>query len=139
VVIARPQTFMNASGSSIAPLVKKLDIAPPDLIVIHDDLDLPTGKLRIRFGGSAGGHKGIASIIANLGSQDFCRVKVGIGRPETGDNVRPVDKEAAVVDYVLSDFTAEEMEAIPPVITEAGAAVICLLTEGLEAAMNKYN
>ena len=81
VVLARPQTYMNASGESVSRLVKRLNINLSGLIVIHDDLDLPLGKIRIRLGGSSAGHKGIDSIIAHLGSQDFYRLRVGIGRP----------------------------------------------------------
>jgi PTH1 family peptidyl-tRNA hydrolase len=138
VVVARPQNFMNSSGASVDPLVKKLNITPANLIVIHDDLDLPLGKVRLRLGGSSGVHKGIDSIIAHLGSREFHRVRVGIGRPDL-----PVDfdgdKEAAVVEYVLSDFTTEEKLVITRTIPEVSQAVLCLLTEGLKAAMNKYN
>jgi PTH1 family peptidyl-tRNA hydrolase len=137
-VLARPQTYMNASGESVSRLVKRLNITPADLIVIHDDLDLPPGKIRIRFGGSAGGHKGIDSIIDHLGSQDFYRVRVGIGRPSLPE-VSAADKEAAVIEYVLSDFTPEEKDIITQAIPEVSQAILCLLTEGLTAAMNKYN
>lgn len=96
---------MNASGESVSALLRKLDLTPADLIVIHDDLDLPTGKIRLRLGGSSGGHKGIDSIIARIGAQDFYRVRVGIGRPDTGEDAA---KEDAVIAYVLADFTPEE-------------------------------
>jgi PTH1 family peptidyl-tRNA hydrolase len=138
VVIARPQTYMNASGKSVSQLVKRLSIAPADLIVIHDDLDLPPGKIRIRQGGSSGGHKGIDSIIEHLGSRDFYRVRVGIGRPDTPEGSAE-EKEAAVIAYVLSSFTRAEKKLIDKAIPEVSRAIICLLTEGLEAAMNKYN
>jgi len=85
VVIARPQTYMNQSGEAVSQLVKKFKIGLDDLLVIHDDLDLPLGKLRLRPGGSSGGHKGIESIITKLGSQDFPRLRVGIGRPVRED------------------------------------------------------
>jgi PTH1 family peptidyl-tRNA hydrolase len=138
VLLARPQTYMNSSGESVSRLVKRLNITPADLIVIHDDLDLLPGKIRIRLGGSSGGHKGIDSIIAHLHSHDFYRVRVGIGRPALLGG-SPRDKEAAVIDYVLSDFTPDEKKIIHRVIPEVGQAIICLLTEGLTAAMNKYN
>jgi PTH1 family peptidyl-tRNA hydrolase len=138
VVLARPQTYMNASGESVSLLVKRLNISIADLIVIHDDLDLSLGKIRIRFDGSSGGHKGIDSIITHLGSQEFCRVRVGIGRPAPADDATP-DKESAVIDYVLSDFTPEERLVTARVIPEVSRAVVCLLTEGLTAAMNKFN
>lgn len=138
VVLARPQTFMNSSGDSVSRLVKRFKVDMADLIVIHDDLDLPLGKIRIRQGGSSGGHKGIDSIIARLGSRDFIRVKVGIGRPLLND-VSPEDREAAIVDYVLSDFTPEEKKIIDQVIPRVSEALLCLLTEGLTATMNRYN
>lgn len=137
-VLARPQTYMNASGDSVAALTRKLDITPADLIVIHDDLDLPVGKIRLRRGGGSGGHKGIDSIVARLGSADFYRVRVGIGRPdETG--LDPADKEAAVVAYVLSDFSKEEKKQIDTAIPQVGQAVIYLINEGVTAAMNRFN
>jgi len=136
-VLARPQTYMNASGESVSALMKKLNVSAADLIVIHDDLDLPVGKLRLRMGGSSGGHKGIDSIIARTGTQDFYRVRVGIGRPETEANA--VDKESVVIDYVLRDFTHEEKKIIDMVIPEVSEAIAFLLAEGLTAAMNKYN
>jgi len=137
VVVARPQIYMNASGESVSALMKKLNVAPADLIVIHDDLDLPPGKMRLRLGGSSGGHKGIDSIIARIGTQEFYRVRVGIGRPDTGENA--ADKESAVIDYVLRDFTREEKKIIDTVIPKVGEAIAYLLSEGLNAAMNKYN
>jgi len=138
VVLARPQTFMNSSGESVSRLLKILKINPSDLIVIHDDLDLPPGKIRIRLGGSSGGHKGLDSIIAHLGSKDFYRVRIGIGRPALSED-STADKEAEVIGYVLSDFTPEEKNIITRVIPEVRQAILCLLAEGLTAAMNKYN
>jgi PTH1 family peptidyl-tRNA hydrolase len=138
VVLARLQTFMNASGESVSRLTKRLNISPSDLVVVHDDLDLPPGKIRIRRDGSSGGHKGLDSIIAHLHSRDFYRVRVGIGRPSPTEG-SVSDKEAAIVTYVLSDFTTEEKDIITGVIPEVSQAILCLLTEGLTAAMNKYN
>jgi len=137
VVLARPQTYMNASGESVSALMNKLNVAPADLIVIHDDLDLPVGKIRLRLGGSSGGHKGIDSIIARIGTQDFYRVRVGIGRPETEAN--DADKESAVIEYVLRDFTRDEKKSVDAVIPLVCEAIAFLLAEGLPAAMNKYN
>ncbi len=136
VVVARPQTYMNASGEAVSALLQRLDVAPADLIVIHDDLDLPTGKIRLRLGGSAGGHKGIDSIIMHIGTQDFYRVRVGIGRPEA-DNIPA--KEDAVIGYVLSDFTYEEKKVIDETIPQVSEAIAFLLAKGITAAMNKYN
>lgn len=138
VVLARPQTFMNESGEAVSRLVTKYKIGMSDLIIIHDDLDLPTGKIRLRQGRGSGGHKGIESIIARLGKGNFYRVRVGIGRPDILENA-DIDKEQVVIDYVLSGFTREERKIINGVIPEVSRAVSCLLTEGIETAMNKYN
>jgi PTH1 family peptidyl-tRNA hydrolase len=138
VVLARPQTYMNASGESVSALVRKLNILPSDLTVIHDDLDLPPGKIRLRLGGGSGGHKGIESIIARLGSRDFYRVRVGVGRPDIAED-STADKEEAVIAYVLSDFTQEEKRIIDKIMPDVSQAIVCLLTEGLDAAMNKFN
>ena len=138
VVLARPQTYMNASGESVSALLRNLNIAPSDLTVIHDDLDLPTGKIRLRLGGSSGGHKGIDSIIARIGTRDFHRIRVGIGRPDI-DEGTPAVKEEAVVAYVLTDFSSEEKKIIDEVMPQVSEAIVCLLAEGLTAAMNKYN
>jgi PTH1 family peptidyl-tRNA hydrolase len=138
VVLLRPQTYMNESGESVSRMAKRLKITSSNLIVIHDDLDLPPGKIRLRQGGSSGGHKGIDSIIEHLQNRDFYRVRVGIGRPDTPEG-SPQEKEAAVIAYVLSSFTRAEKKIIDKVIPEVSQAIACLLTEGLEAAMNKYN
>ena len=137
VVLAKPQTYVNLSGQSVSRLIKRFNINLNDLIVIHDDLDLPLGKIRISHGSSSGGHKGIDSIISCLGSQDFTRLRVGIGRP-TAEGFAEVS-EADVVAYVLSNFTPDEKQVIVRVIPRVSEAILCLLTEGLVAAMNKYN
>jgi PTH1 family peptidyl-tRNA hydrolase len=136
VVVARPQTYMNASGEAVNALLQRLDITPADLIVIHDDLDLPTGKIRLRWGGSSGGHKGIDSIISHIGTPDFYRVRVGIGRPEP-DNAPA--KEDTVIGYVLSDFTTDEKKIIDETIPLVSEVIVFLLAKGITAAMNKYN
>jgi len=138
VMLARPQTFMNNSGESVSRLVKRYKTELTDLIIIHDDLDLPTGKTRIRQGRGSGGHKGIESIVSHLGEGYFYRVRVGIGRPDIAED-SDIDKEQAVIDYVLSGFTRQEKKIIKKVILEVSQAILCLLTEGIEAAMNKYN
>ena len=135
-VLAKPQTYMNMSGQSASRLVNKFKVALGDLIVIHDDLDLPLGKLRIRQGGSSGGHKGVESIISELGSQDFIRIRVGIDRPN--EKVTEIS-EADIIEYVLNDFTTDEKQIINQIKAILSEAILCLLTEGLEAAMNKYN
>jgi PTH1 family peptidyl-tRNA hydrolase len=138
VLLAKPKTFVNLSGEAVRSLMRKYKIPVTDLIVIYDDLDLPLGKLRLRPGGSAGGHKGIKSLISTLGSKDFCRIKVGISRP-TDEDGNPLSDEDAIVGYVLSDFTSEEEAAIKPTIATVAEAVDCILTEGIIAAMNKFN
>jgi PTH1 family peptidyl-tRNA hydrolase len=138
VVLARPQTYMNRSGQSVNLLVKKLKISLDDLVVIHDDLDLPPGKIRIRQDGGSAGHKGIDSIVAELGSRDFLRIRVGIGRPPVYKGFTGND-ESDIIAYVLSDFTLEEKQIISQSIPRVSEAILCLLTEGLIASMNKYN
>lgn len=130
VLLARPLTFMNASGEAVAPLARYYGVQPVDIIVIHDDLDLASGKLRLRANGSSGGQNGIRSIIERLGSPDFARVKVGIGRP-------PGRMDPA--DYVLQNFSVAEEEIFTPLRGRVADAVECWLAEGIEAAMNRYN
>lgn len=130
VILAKPRTFMNESGKAVAALVGRERIDPADLIVIYDDLDLPLGQIRIRPRGSAGGHKGMQSIIQALGSQDFPRIRVGIGRPEEGGEA---------VSYVLGNFAPQERPAIQEAIATVGQALITILSEGLEKAMSLYN
>jgi len=138
VLLAKPKTFVNLSGEAVGQLIRKYSIAVDDLIVICDDLDLPLGKLRLRPGGSAGGHKGINSLISALGSKDFCRIKVGIGRP-TKEEGTAITDEDAIIDYVLSDFIPQEEAAINQAIARVAEAVHCILAEGITAAMNKFN
>ena len=129
VVLARPQTFMNLSGQAVKGLLQWLRLTPAEIVVFHDDLDLPLGRIRLRPGGSAGGHRGIRSIIDSLGAQDFARLRVGIGRPEGND----------AIDYVLGDFTAAERQIMAESYARAAEAVACILAEGLEVAMNRFN
>ena len=133
VVLARPQTFMNLSGKSVSRLLNRLKVDFDNLIVIHDDLDLPLGRIRIRQGGSSGGHKGIESVIGELGSQGFIRIRIGIGRPS--ENV----SEDEIIGFVLSNFTLEEERVIKKAIARVSDAILCLIAEGLETAMSKYN
>ena len=137
VALAKPQTYVNLSGQSVSRLIKKFDVNLSDLLVIHDDLDLPLGKIRISHGSSSGGHKGVDSIISCLGSQGFTRLRVGIGRPTTGGFAEI--SEADIVAYVLSNFTPDERQIIVQVIPRVSEAIYCLLAEGLAAAMNRYN
>lgn len=126
-----PQTYMNLSGDSIAEAVNfyKIDVAD-ELLVVYDDISLDIGQLRIRAKGSAGGHNGIKSIIARLGTMDFMRIKVGVGeKPEGWD----------LADYVLSRFSDEEAPVMDEGITNAARAAEILLSDGIETAMNQYN
>lgn len=138
LILARPQTMMNLSGHPVSRLVERYQINPEDLIIIHDDLDLPLGKIRIRQGGQSGGHKGIESIIAGTGNSDFIRIRVGIGRPDYIESAA-TDKDAEVINHVLSDFDTKEKKSVAAVINKVNEAIICLLNEGLTAAMNRYN
>ncbi len=138
VVAARPQTYMNLSGEPVGYLIKRFGIDFNNLLVIHDDLDLPLGKLRIRQGGGSGGHKGIESIVSCLGSQDFVRLRVGIGRPPATEDSSEIS-DADIIAYVLSDFTPDQKQIIATVIPRVNEAILCVLTEGLSSAMNKYN
>jgi len=132
IILAKPQTYMNLSGQSVRRLIKKFKIRPADLLVIHDDLDLPLGKIRLRQGGGSGGHKGVESITAELQSRDFARLRVGIGRPEE-------TSEADIVAYVLSDFTPGEKQVITKAIPQVSEAILSFLTEGITMAMSRYN
>jgi PTH1 family peptidyl-tRNA hydrolase len=132
VVLAKPQTFMNLSGTSVVPLLRSLRLAPGDLLVVYDDLDLAVGTLRLRPSGSAGGHHGMESIIGGLGDREFPRLRIGIGRP--GD--RSPDEVAG---YVLSDFSGAERTIMSEVYARAADAIECVVGEGLSVAMNRYN
>ena len=125
-----PQTFMNLSGASVGPACKSLGVVSGDLIVVHDDIDLPLGRLRIRIGGGHGGHNGIRSIAEVLGSADFCRLKVGVGRPSHGGDV---------AGYVLGGFAAAEKPSLETVLDQAEQAVHAILVQGIAAAMNEFN
>jgi PTH1 family peptidyl-tRNA hydrolase len=130
VILAKPLTYMNASGEAVGPLMRYYQIEPDDLIVIHDDLDLDSGKLRLRRDGSSGGQNGIRSIIQHLGSQEFHRVRIGIGRP-------PGRMDPAA--YVLQDFTPAEEEVFAGLREKVCDALACWAFEGIEVAMNQYN
>lgn len=129
VVLLKPQTFMNDSGSSVAPASRWYKVDPGQIIVIYDDLDLPFGRIRVRPGGGSGGHNGIRSIIRELGSEDFVRIRVGIGRPAQGDPV----------DYVLNAFDREQAPYIPDICARVNQIVTTLLSEGVKEAMNLFN
>ena len=130
VLLAKPLTYMNASGEAVAPLARYYQIDPADLFVIHDDLDLASGKLRLRADGSSGGQNGIRSIIQRLGTPDFNRGKVGIGRPP--GRVDPAD-------YVLQNFSDDEEATFGPLRLRVCDAIEVWLTQGIAAAMNQFN
>jgi len=130
VILAKPQTYMNLSGQSVSSLVRFYKIPYDRLLVAHDDLDLPLGTIRLRPGGGSGGQKGVSSIIQQLGTQNFPRLRIGIGRP-------PGRMDAAA--YVLQDFNQEERELLPEVLDRAAKAALAFIEHGLETAMNQFN
>lgn len=130
LVLAKPQTYMNHSGVAAAALARRFGARGADLVVAYDDLDLPFGRLRIRCGGSAGGHRGLASVLHHLADRDFVRLRVGIGRPPAG-----VD----AVDYVLSRFSPEELESLDGVLSRAAEAVEAIASKGPVWAMENFN
>ncbi len=137
LLLAKPRTYVNLSGKAVGCLVHKHDISLPDLLVICDDLDLPLGKIRLRQGGGSGGHKGINSITSTLGSEGFPRIRIGIGRPQVGG--LPSTDEDAIVNYVLGNFTPQEEGLIKLAIRKVADAIDYFLTQGIEAAMSKFN
>ena len=126
-ILIKPQKFMNLSGQTALPLINFFKIKPQDVIVIHDDLDLPPGRIRIRRSGSSGGHNGVQDLINVLGTTDFYRIRVGIGRPQQAD-------AEDVVSWVLSGFRSEEKAVMDEIVKKASDAVVVLVSEGLEKA-----
>ncbi|MHB8836717.1 MAG: aminoacyl-tRNA hydrolase [Candidatus Methylomirabilia bacterium] len=129
-LVALPQTYMNRSGESVRRLLSFTGLDPDALVVVHDDMDLPLGRLRLRRGGGAGGHRGIASLLEQLGTPEFTRLKIGVGRPPDA-----LPAEA----YVLQEFAAPERDALREALVRGAAALEVLLDRGLEAAMNVGN
>lgn len=130
VLLVKPQTFMNASGESVGPLMRYYKISPSDVYCIYDDMDLPVGKLRIRPNGSSGGHNGIKSLISHMGTEDFPRFRVGIGRPLP---------QWSVIDHVLSPFSDEVQDKVDKGIKDTVKAVLGTLEVGLDKGMNQFN
>jgi PTH1 family peptidyl-tRNA hydrolase len=130
VILVKPQTFMNLSGTAVSSLVRFYKVELENLILIHDDLDLPSLSIRLRPGGGAAGQKGIASIIQQLGSQQFNRVRIGIGRPS--GRMDPAD-------YVLQNFSKQEEKELSFLFETVTKAVIMIMESGIEIAMNKFN
>jgi peptidyl-tRNA hydrolase, PTH1 family len=127
VVLAKPRTYMNESGRHVGPLAKFYSVAPADIVVIHDELDLDFGRIRLKFGGGEGGHNGLKSVAAALGTKDFQRVRIGVGRP-------PGRKDPAA--YVLENFSAAERGELGVILEQAADATELLLQQGVEAAQN---
>ncbi len=129
IILMEPLTFMNRSGFAVKEVMRRCGAEAGNLVVIHDDIDMETGKLKIRKRGSSGGHKGIESIIRETGMSEFIRVKVGIGREEG----------IPVEDYVLGKFRKEEIPVMRDAVTRAADAVVMIIHEGVGKAMNKFN
>lgn len=132
--LLKPSTFMNRSGQSVRAVVDWYKLSPHEVMVVYDDMDLPVGKLRLRLAGSAGGHNGMKSIIAHLGTQDFPRLRLGIGSTEKAG-----DRDGAVVSHVLGRFAPGEAQQIKEVIELSTDAVERSLKDGVEKAMSLYN
>jgi PTH1 family peptidyl-tRNA hydrolase len=130
VALAIPLTWMNQSGTAVVELLARLGCVPQDMTVVHDDLDMEPGRLRLKRNGGAGGHNGVASIMTELNSDQFGRLKVGIGRPVPG---------ADSADYVLEPFTQDDATVIETSMGQAVQALECALVEGVDAAMNKFH
>jgi len=130
LILAKPQTYMNASGQSVAPLMHFYKIPESRLLVVHDDLDLPFGTLRLRPSGGTGGQRGMESIVSQLGTRDFARLRMGIGRPPGRMDPK---------DYVLHDFDADQQEMLPEILQTAVDAIRRFIEDGIEKAMNDFN
>lgn len=131
VLLVEPQTYMNASGAAVSALATYYKVKPERILVIFDDISLPVGRVRVRRDGSAGGHNGIKSIIQSLGTDQFPRVKVGVGAKPHPDY--------DLADWVLSKFSAQEEKALEPALEHAAAAALTVLTDGVDKAASAYN
>lgn len=130
VLLVKPLTYMNESGRAVGPLMSWYKLAPEDLIVVHDDMDIPAGTIRIRRKGSAGGHNGMKSILYHVGDENFPRLRIGIGRPLPG---------WTVVKHVLAPFSEEDAPKIREAIAYLLPALECVVTDSVDLAMNRYN
>ena len=138
VLLAKPETFMNLSGLSVAALVQELEITVPsqDVIVIYDELDLPLGTLRIRERGSENGHNGAISVSGALGTQEWLRIRIGVGKPALADGT---EVKAGGTEYLLSPMRKAELAVLDEVLDRVRSAVEAILTQGVSAAMNEFN
>jgi PTH1 family peptidyl-tRNA hydrolase len=130
VILAKPQTYMNRSGSAVLELLRDAAADPSDLLVVHDELDLDLGRLRLKSKGGHGGHRGVQSIIASLQTHQFYRLRLGIGRPPT---------HQAADEYVLSVFLPDERSVVQEMIKRSVTALDCFIKEGPEATMNRFH
>ncbi|MBM4352827.1 MAG: aminoacyl-tRNA hydrolase [Deltaproteobacteria bacterium] len=130
VVAGMPHTYMNLSGDFVAGLLHYYKVLPADLLVIHDEMDLPLGRLRLARGGSGAGHRGIESVLRSLGSETFARLRIGVGKP---------DAKRETVEHVLSPFCGDEAELFSRMVAVGAEAVACWVREGLQEAMNRFN
>lgn len=130
ILLLKPQTYMNLSGDSVKECLEKFSSSHEKLLVIHDDIDLPFGSIRLKNGGGSGGQKGIKSIIEKIGTGDFFRLKIGIGRPSSSSEV---------VDYVLETFNCSERKILPEIIQESMLAILDLIDHGFHYAANRHN
>lgn len=137
LILAKPRTFMNTSGDAIRDLLRRYRVDPSRMLIVHDDLDMPVGKVRLRAKGSHGGNNGMKSIIARIGTQDFPRLKIGIGRPTVGGE--PSWDPEVIAGHVLAAPPPDERAKLDEAATRAGDAIIAVLDEGIEAAMNRFN
>ncbi len=133
LLLLKPQTYMNLSGNAVAPAAAYYKLPVDRLIVVCDDVDLPLGKLRIKTKGSSGGHKGLKSIISVLGTEEFLRIKIGVGAPVRENAENPM------VDWVLGEFKGKDAQVIAETCDRAADAVCCIIDEGSARAMNQYN
>ncbi len=131
VLLMKPQTYMNLSGDAVIQAVNFYKIPPEHVLVISDEISLPIGRLRVRTKGSAGGHNGLKSLIARLGTEDFPRIRLGVGAPPHPDY--------DMADWVLSSFRNQDAEDMAKAVSRAAEAVVCYITEGPDKAMNKFN
>jgi len=131
-MVLKPMTFMNVSGDSVQPAAAFVKVEPAQIVVLHDELDLPWGDVRLKLGGGHAGHNGLRSIIGRLGTPDFVRVRIGIGRP-------PAGFRGEVADFVLQDFDSAERAELPDVLARAVSAVNAVLEKGFAAAQNTVN
>jgi PTH1 family peptidyl-tRNA hydrolase len=136
VLLAKPETFMNLSGLSVAALIQEFEISPEDIIVLYDELALPLGAIRIRERGSANGHNGVKSISGVLGTEEWLRIRIGVGKPALEDG-REI--KAGGRDYLLSPMRKQELAVLDEVLDRVKDAVEVVLTQGVGAAMNRFN